>query len=244
MITRIASLCLHGALAFTLACSLGASSAALASPPPGGENPAHGAAAGEHGADAAAHGGEHHACFTCDDDHDGQANWLDGDSADYAASKLGFHAANLALFAGILFWFGLPAIRSGLQSRALVINKDLAEAARLKAEAEARHAEIAARLSSLEAEIGRIQDAASAAGQAEEQRLGERAREAAARVAETAERQIRDEAARARAEIRREAVERAVELAQVILRGQVQAADQRRLAQEFLDAVQASGQAE
>jgi F-type H+-transporting ATPase subunit b len=243
MITRIASLGLRGASALLFAFALTSSSASFASPPPA-DPAAHGAAAGAHEGGGAAHGGEHHACFTCDDDHDGQANWLDADSADYAASKLGFHGANLALFAGILFWFGLPAIRSGLQSRALVINKDLAEAARLKAEAEARHAEIAARLATLEAEIGRIHDVASSAGQAEEQRLGERAREAAARVAETAERQIRDEAARARAEIRREAVERAVELAQVILRGQVQAADQRRLAQEFLDAVQASGQAE
>jgi F0F1-type ATP synthase membrane subunit b/b' len=72
---------------------------------------------------------------------------------------------------------------------------------------------------------------------AEEARIDERAVEAAKRLAETSIRQIQDETSRAKQVLRKEAVELAVELAQSILEKQVQAGDQRRLAQEFLTAV-------
>ena len=104
--------------------------------------------------------------------------------------------------------------------------------------AKARSEALRARLSRLESEIAALQQAARDEGAAEEARIEQRAQEAAARVAETAQRQIRDEAARTRQELRREAVELAVKLAEGIVRDQVQASDQRRLAQEFLDIVQ------
>jgi F-type H+-transporting ATPase subunit b len=231
------------ALSVLFALSVGG--AAFATSPPPNSDGAHGAAAGSdpHGEAAEAHGGGGHGaeatCYTCDDDHDGTQNWSDPDAGhSYALGSLGWHALNLALFIGILAYFAGPAIRSNLASRALAIRAEIDEATKVKAEAKARSEALRARLSRLESEIAALQQAARDEGAAEETRIEQRAQEAAARVAETAQRQIRDEAARARHELRREAVELAVKLAEGIVREQVQATDQRRLAQEFLDIVQ------
>lgn len=232
------------ALSVLFALSVGGAAFATTPPPAdGAHGAADGAAAAAHGEAADAHGGDshgaEHTCYTCDDDHDGTANWSDPDAGhSYALGSLGWHALNLALFFGVLAYFAGPAIRSNLASRALSIRAEIDEATKVKAEAKARSEALRARLSRLESEIAALQQAARDEGAAEEARIEQRAQEAAARVAETAQRQIRDEAARARQELRREAVELAVKLAEGIVRDQVQASDQRRLAQEFLDIVQ------
>ena len=222
-----------------------ASGAALATGEGGGHPPAgHDAAAahegGGHGGGEHA-AGEHHADYTGDADHDGTANWLDGDSPDFMVAKLAFHAGNLAILLGALIVFAGPGIQDSFRARALLVRQDLDEAAKLKADAAAHHEAVAQRLAALSQEIADLQSRARAEAEAEERKIGERAAEAAARVAETAQRQIRDEASRARNEIRREAVELAVQLAENILKSQVGAADQRRLAVEFLETVQREG---
>ena len=198
-----------------------------------------GPAAAEHGGPAA-HGGAHHSGPTDDDDHNGVPNWRDRPANDGFSTlqMIGFHALNLAIVLFIVWRWGLPALRSSLSERAATINKDLQEAARLKAEAEARAAEVEARLAALEGELAAMTTNAARAGEAEEARIVAAAHAMAARIAETAERQIRDETQRATAEIRKEAVEQAVRLAREVLAGQVSAADQRRLANEFLSTVQ------
>jgi F-type H+-transporting ATPase subunit b len=203
---------------------------------PHGAPAAHGAA-GEHGAA----GGEHHLCYTCDDDGDHTANWLDNDSDAYVLVKLGFHAVNFALFAGLLIWLAGPTVRDALRARSLEVRKELDEAARLKTEAAARHEAVSKRLASIEDEIRDIRGRARSEAEAEERRIHERAREAAVRIAEGAQRQIRDETARAKFELRREAVELAVQLAESVLKTQVSAVDQKRLAIEFLETVASQG---
>lgn len=205
----------------------------------GGEG-GHGEAAAEHGGEGG-HGGAHHVCYTCDDDGDHTPNWLDADSEGYALIKLGYHALNLALFAGLLVWLAGPTVRDALRARALEVRRDLDDAARLKADAAARHEAVSKRLAAIEEEIRDIQGRARSEAEAEERRIAERAREAAVRIADGAQRQIRDEAARAKFELRREAVELAVQLAEGVLKSQVGAVDQKRLAQEFLEAVARQG---
>lgn len=227
---------------FAAALVLGAVGAAQASGDgAGGHGDPHGQpVAGGH-APAGEHGGEHHVSYASDDDHDGTANWLDADSEAYSLSKVGFHALNFALFAGLLIWLAGPTVRDALRARSLAVRKELDEAARVKADAAERHEAVSKRLAAIEGEINEIRGRAKAEAEAEERRIEERAKEAAARIADGAQRQIRDEAARARFELRREAVELAVQLAESVLKTQVSAVDQKRLAQEFLETVAQQG---
>lgn len=210
-----------------------------------GEGLGHGEAAADAHGEAAGHGGgagEHHACYSCDDDHDGVGNWRDADAGEqYVLTNVGLHALNLALLFGVLAWGAGPALRDGARQRALLIQRDLKDAAAVRAEALARHEQVKARIAALEGEISEMRARAEVEAKAEEARIVERAKEAAVRLSETTRRQIHDEATRAKQALRREAVEIAVELAEGILKKQVQAGDQRRLAQEFLDAVQSEG---
>lgn len=209
-----------------------------------GGTPAHGAEAAAHGGEAGhgeaaagGHGDAHHITFTGDEDHDGTPNWRDGDIEHNALEGIIYHAINFAILIGVLVAFGRPAIRDGLTRRAQQIRTGIDEAAKLDADAKARHAEVMGRLAALQGEIDGLMARAKADATAEELRIIARAEDAAKVIQETARRQIRDEAIRAKAEIRKEAVEAAVQLAEGILRGNVAAADQARLAQEFLGSV-------
>lgn len=188
------------------------------------------------------HGGAHHGPhYTGDADGDGTANWLDADAdADvgegtYVLPQIGFHVINLALLAGLVVWGAGGSIRDALRSRAVGIREDLDEAARLRDEAQARHDAVNARLGKLEQEIAALEAQAEQAAQSESAAIRQRADAAAARLAETVERQIADEARRARMALREEAVGLAVQLAEGILAKKVADEDDQRLAVEFLD---------
>jgi len=201
---------------------------------------AHGEAAG-HGED---HGGGHHVCYSCDDDHDGVANWMDSDAGheQYVAGGVLFHLFNLALFLGVIYFGAGNSIRDMVRFRAVAIRRDIDEASSLHTEAKTRHDAVQARLAALDAEIQTIKDRAAAEAEELEASIKVRAEQAAERIGETAQRQIRDEAVRAQQALRAEAVNLAVELAEGILTSTVQAGDQQRLAQQFLDTVNGGGQ--
>ncbi|MCB9680031.1 MAG: hypothetical protein H6733_01040 [Alphaproteobacteria bacterium] len=208
--------------------------------------PAHGGGEGGHTAAAheGGHGGDaHHApTFRGDDDGDGTPNWRDSDAGEgvYVLGPIAFHLLNLLLLIGLALWGAAPIVRDMLRSRAHGIRTSIDAAAKLHADAQAHHDAIASRLAALDTEIADLlararTDADEVAG-----RIEARATAAAASIAETATRQIADEARRATQAIRAEAVELAVELAEGILRKQLQAGDQRRLAEQFLSSVQGS----
>ncbi len=206
----------------------------------------HGQPAGEHApsgehAEEGGHGGEHHPSYSGDADHDGTANWLDADSDDYVAGDVLFHAFNFLIFIGLIWWGAGSTVRDSVRARAITIKRDIGEASELRAAAQTRHDGVAARLAALESEIAAMHQRAKDEGVAEEQAIRVRAEAAAKAIAETAQRQIRDESVRARALIRREAVEIAVKLAEEILTKEIQPTDQRRLAQQFLDTIQQDG---
>lgn len=187
-----------------------------------------------HGEDGGDHGGAAHHYYTDDDDHDGTANWLDPDSEQFMLTKLGAHGFNLLLYAALILFFVRRPLQDTLRGRALGIRKAITDSAKQRDEAKDRHEEVTARLQKLEDEISAMRADAEADAAAEAARMVERARVEAERIAQTAERNIRDEIARARLELRRDAVELAVELAEGTLRDAVNADDQKRLAQEFL----------
>lgn len=230
---------LHSFRAFSLGLGLAlATTPALASEPHGGhgtEQAGHGDAA--HGDDA--HGGDHgggHGShyYTADDDGDGTANWMDGDSELFVLSDLGFHGFNLFCLVIIMWWFGRKPIGDAVRERALGIRKELTDTARARDEAYQRHQELVARLDKIEGEIETMESEAAAESAHEEAKLIERAEAEAQRIAETAERNIRDESSRARNALRKDAIELATKLAEGILTQNVTAADQQALARDFL----------
>jgi F-type H+-transporting ATPase subunit b len=201
----------------------------------GGE-PGHGDPAGEHG-EAGAHGAGHHVSYTGDDDHDGTANFMDADSEGYSLGGVGQHLFNLLILAGILVYVARTPVRDALKNRSHDIRKEITEAARARDEARQRHDELSKRLAAFEDEVRRMKADAEADAKADEAKLVARARDEAARIGQTAERNIREEVTRARVALRKEAVDLAVMLAEQTLRGQVQGEDQRRLAADFLASI-------
>jgi F-type H+-transporting ATPase subunit b len=237
------------ALVSLVFCAFCLASPSIAAPAP--EPASHGTAS--HGDDAHgddAHGddahGEHH-YYSADDDMDGTPNWRDpmnGDAPNtetYVRGKLLWHGFNLALLIGLVLVFVRRPVADALRTRALDIRKDLTDSARARDEAQQRHSEIAARLVAIESEIQTLRDEAIAEAAILEAKLIERAHDEARRIADGAERKIRDEAQRARTDLRRDAVELAVELAERTLRTKIDAEDQQRLAREFLTAIHDDG---
>jgi ATP synthase F0 subunit b len=209
---------------------------AFAADPAGG--PTDHAAQVDHADD---HGDAHHVDYLADDDGDGTANWLDSDSEGYAVMALVQHTLNLFMLLGLMFYFGRAPIRDALHRRASNLRHGITEAARAKDEAQQRYDAVTARLDSFAAEVATLKATAAKDAKAEEERLIARAQEEAARISDSANKTIKSELNRARATLRDDAVHLAVELAEKTLRSQVQAADQKQLARQFLDALQHDG---
>ncbi len=198
----------------------------------GGE--AHGANGGDaHGAEGG-HGDGHHVLYTADDDHDGTANWLDGDSSAYMVEKLVKHGLNFAILVGLFVAYAWRPLTDSLRARALRIRQALEGSAAARDAAAAKAAEAEARLTRIETEVEAIRARAAAEAETEAKKLVARAHDEARRIGEAAERSIRDEATRARLALRREAVDLAVKLAEGVLSGQVGREDNEKLARDLL----------
>ncbi len=202
----------------------------------------------EEGGHATEEGG-HHVDYLGDDDGDHVPNWRDRTNDQdpeqaneaYVVKDILLHAFNLFLLLALLFWLMRKPVKIALKNRADSIRRELTEAARLRDEAEKRHQELSARLDHFEDEVQAIRDEAKQDAQEEEAKLIERAHQEAKRIAETTERNIRDEVSRARLALQREAVELAVELAQKTLASELKDDDQKRLAREFLSTIKNNG---
>ena len=180
-------------------------------------------------------GGEGHARFTDDDDHDGTINWMDSDSHAYILYKLAVHGGNLVLFALVVGLLARRPVSDALGNRAIGVRKAIAEASDAHTAAQAKMAQVTRRLDVLDAEIAKMRADAKVSIAEEEAKLVQRAHDEAARIAETAERNIREELLRARTALRKEAVDLAVAAAEETLKKQVHPSDQRRLARSFLE---------
>jgi F0F1-type ATP synthase membrane subunit b/b' len=201
---------------------------------------AHGeAAAVGHGE---APGAGHHVSWTADDDHDGTPNWMDDPSGGRSpALRIAQHGINLLCFVLLLGWLGVPRlVGDWARARALGIRKELVESADAQEAAAKRASETQQRLGALETEIARIKNEADRQGRAEAEMIVERSRAEARRIAEAAERNVRDEVARARTRLRRDAVELAVQLAERVLADRARTDDDERLARDLLHSVRES----
>ena len=144
----------------------------------------------------------------------------------------------MLLNSAILYWllirFAKKPIADGLKARKASILRGMAEAGQMKKEAEARLAEYEQKLATLDQEIERVRQDMRAAGQSERKRILAEAKEKRTRMERDAQTLIGQELKSAREGLLSEMSRAALRSAESTLRSRVTAADQARLAEEYL----------
>jgi F-type H+-transporting ATPase subunit b len=136
----------------------------------------------------------------------------------------------VALIAWVIRKKGNPA----LAARRAEVEKELAEAKRLRTEAEKRHMETAMRLEKLDQEMVEIRGEMVKAGEAERDRIVAQAEEKAARLRKDANFLIDQQIKQLRKDLTQQAANAAVVAAQELLQERTTETDQDRLAEAYL----------
>lgn len=166
------------------------------------------------------------------------------------------HVTPASLFSNIEFWgavvnftllvillrkvLGNP-LSSHLTERRRAVEEGMKEAAALKAEAEKVYQEYSQRLETMDADIEKLREDIVKAAEADKERLLSDAKASSERMHAETQSLIAQHAEALSREIRAEVVEAAVKAAEEVLRGQVNADDQKRLAEQFRASVAARG---
>jgi len=158
----------------------------------------------------------------------------EGHAPSLEAGKLALQFLNFGVLIFILVKFGGGAINKALAARHHQIKTDIASAAQVRTQAEAKLAKQEARLASLENEIAELRRGLKAEAEAEKTRLVGAAEERVRRIqAETQfllEQQVRE----AETSLRREAAETGLRAAEELLRSSMGPSDQQRLLDTFV----------
>jgi F-type H+-transporting ATPase subunit b len=136
----------------------------------------------------------------------------------------------VALIAWVIRKKGNPA----LAARRAEVEKELAEAQRLRTEAEKRHMETAMRLEKLDQEMLQIRGEMIKAGEAERDRIVEQAEEKAARIRKDTNFLIDQQIKQLRKDLMQQAANAAVVAAHELLQERTTEADQDQLAEAYL----------
>jgi F-type H+-transporting ATPase subunit b len=124
-----------------------------------------------------------------------------------------------------------------LKERKASVEQALTEAARMKAEAEAKHKEYSQRLAQLDQELAQIKREMVAAGVKERDRIVAEAEQKAARMRREAEFIVEQYVKQLRSDLTREAANAAIQSAEALLLTSTTSHDQQRIAQDYLRAL-------
>jgi F-type H+-transporting ATPase subunit b len=147
---------------------------------------------------------------------------------------------NFAVWAGLVIYGLSKIVPPFLAKRRAGIVDGLEEARQLKDAAEAKHAEYSERIENLDAELERLREEFKRAGLEERDRMVAEASSRAEKTRAEARFLIEQQMKQLREDLTREAVEAAVSAAEKILRERSTAADQQRLADEYLSRLKGS----
>lgn len=161
--------------------------------------------------------------------HEGQLHF--SDLANWEMLGTFFNFGVLLL---ILGWVIKKQGNPALAARRAEVEKELAEAQRLRAEAEAKQSEIAARLEKLDVEMAQIRRDMIRAGEAERDRIVEQAEEKAARLRKDVSFRIDQQMKQLRNDLTAQAASAAVAAARDLLSERTTDTDQERLAESYL----------
>lgn len=142
---------------------------------------------------------------------------------------------NFVVLVGLLVWVVRTKVNPMLAARRAEVEKELAEAQMLRAEAERRHLETASRLEKLDQEMAQIRAEMIKAGEAERDRIVSQAEEKAARMRKDARFFIEQQVKQLREDLIDEAANAAVRAAHELLQERTTEADQDQLAEAYLN---------
>lgn len=141
---------------------------------------------------------------------------------------------NFAILAGLLFWIAIKQGGPALEARSKGIDEGLAAGEKAKAEAEARAAEVQAKLANLEKEIGAMQASAREERNREADRIRSDSQKEIARIQLQLEQETQSAAKMARLEVQRYAAKLAIDLAEQKVRARMTPDVQSALLESFL----------
>jgi F-type H+-transporting ATPase subunit b len=163
--------------------------------------------------------------------------WASAAGAEHHAPTIGevvLPAINFIIYAAVLYYFALPAVRNLLRSRREEISATIAQASAKKQQAETLVNEYRAKIARIDQEVQSIQSARRADAEREQaQMLGE-AEAMAVKVREDARFLADREVSIAREKVREELASQAETMARELVQRNISPADQGRLAQEFI----------
>jgi F-type H+-transporting ATPase subunit b len=144
----------------------------------------------------------------------------------------------MLLNSAVLYWllirFAKKPIADALKARKAGILRGMEEAGKMKKDAEARLADYEQKLANVDQEIERVRQDMRSAGQSERKRILAEAKEKRARMERDAQTLIGQELKSAREGLVSEMSRAALRSAEATLRSKVTAADQARLAEDYL----------
>jgi len=144
----------------------------------------------------------------------------------------------MVLNSAVLYWllvrFAKKPLAAALKSRKANILRGMEEAGQMKKEAEERLADFEQKLATVDQEIERVRNDMRAAGQSERKRILAEAKEKRARMERDAQTLISQELKSAREGLLVEMSRAALRSAESTLRTRITAADQSRLAEDYL----------
>ncbi len=160
---------------------------------------------------------------------------LAAEEGDHASSELTYKWINFAILAAALGYLIVKYMLPALRTRASVIHQDLAESAATVKQAEAKVAELTARLGNFDGEIREIREKAMAEREAESSRISAQTAALLAKVASHRENEIANQTQVAQAQLRVFTANKALELAQARLATQTDPATQGALVNAFVE---------
>ena len=148
-----------------------------------------------------------------------------------------FALINFVIFLGLLVKFAGPKLATALRIRHDAVKDQLAEAARLRAEARTKLDDYNQRIAVVDGEVNKLMAEIRAEAEAEREMILAQARSQADALKKDAQRRIEAEVARARLMLEREVASAAVAAAEKILRERTTGDDQARMFGNFVDAL-------
>ena len=151
-----------------------------------------------------------------------------------------YKVMNFIVLAGALFYIARKPVVEFFSSRVKGIQEELAELEQKKTDAQKCLAEYADKMENLNKESQRIVEEYTKQGEAAKKRILAEAESQAAKLEETAKRNIEQEFKAAKLKLQKEIAEKALNQAEALVKESISTEDQDRLVDEYLEKVVAS----
>lgn len=164
--------------------------------------------------------------------HSKEINWW---KADVAAPPVGWLIVDFAILFGALYLILRKPLGAYLRNRRATLRDQIGEAEKMKAEIEAKHRDVVARLAAVDQTVKDITASFTSRGEDEKRRLIETAEHLRQAIELSAKETIEREVAAARGRIRAEVTRSAGAVAEELLKKHLKPDDNERFVREFVD---------